>query len=57
MSSTKKQKSNFWFFKKWKLQAFCIFRVFEQLFNSIGWRVMAFSHNGLSYFLRDLIFY
>jgi len=31
--------------------------MFEQLSSSIGWRVMAFSQNGLGYLLQDLIFY
>jgi len=32
-------------------------RGFEQLFSSIGWRVMAFSQNGQSYLLWDLNIY
>jgi len=38
-------------------KSFRIFRVFEQLSSSIGWRGIAFSQNCQGYLLRDLILY
>jgi len=57
-SSTKKQKSKiFQFLKNLNCKTSRVFRGFEQLSSSIGWRVMAFAQIGQVYTLWDLMFY
>ena len=40
-----------------KCRAFPVIKGLDQLSNSVRWRVMAFSHNGQGYLLKDLIFH
>jgi len=54
-TKTRKPKLKTFFISSYKTLR--IFRGFEQLSSSIGWRVVAFIQNGQGYLLWDLIVY
>jgi len=49
----KKLQSKIFEFLKFKLQAFLHFKGFEQLFSSIGWRVMLMQNDAKKWIMRD----